>query len=228
MTFLERLDLLCKEKNISKRKLEREAGLGTASTTKWKKEGSVPNQTSLEKLSKYLEVSVSYLIGESDFRTEEEAVIDGWNKKFDTISLSNEVGKIEQGVMIPVLGTVPCGIPIDAIELVDVDEWEEIPEKMSRTGKFFGLKVKGDSMQPRIIEGDVVIVRQQNTAESGDVVVVRVNGDEATCKKLVKHEHGISLVPYNSSYEVMYFTNEDILQKPVVIVGKVVELRGKF
>ena len=53
MTFIERLDTLCKEKNISKRKLEREAGLGTASTTKWKKEGSVPNQSSLEKLSEY-------------------------------------------------------------------------------------------------------------------------------------------------------------------------------
>jgi repressor LexA len=228
MTFLDRLDMLCKEKNISKRKLEREAGLGTASTTKWKKEGSVPNQTSLEKLSEYLGVSVSFLIGESDFRTEQDAVIDGWNKRFGTDSLKDEVKRIENGIKIPVVGTVPCGIPIEAIELVDADDWEEIPEKLARTGKFFGLKVKGDSMSPRILDGDVVIVRQQSVAESGDIVIAKVNGDEATCKKLVKYENGISLVPYNSMYEPMYFSNEDIAEKPVTIIGKVVELRGKF
>lgn len=228
MTFIDRLELLCKEKNISKRKLEREAGLGTASTTKWKKEGSVPNQTSLEKLSGYFGVTVSYLIGESDFRTEEEAVIDGWNKRFATDELKDDVRRIELGVRIPVVGTVPCGIPIEAIELIDVDDWEEIPEKLARTGKFFGLKVKGDSMTPRILEGDVVIVRQQSSAESGDVVIAKVDGEEATCKKLVKHENGISLVPYNSLYEPMYFSTEEIITKPVKIIGKVVELRGKF
>ena len=228
MTFIDRLELLCKEKNISKRKLEREAGLGTASTTKWKKEGSVPNQTSLEKLAVYFGVTVSFLIGESDFRTEEEAVIDGWNKRFKSDELKDEVKRIESGVRIPVLGTVPCGIPIEAIEFVDADEWEEISVQMSRTGRFFGLKVTGDSMSPRIIEGDVVIVRQQTAAESGDIVIAKVDGEDATCKKLVKHENGISLVPLNSLYEPMYFSNEDIIEKPVKIIGKVVELRGKF
>jgi repressor LexA len=227
MTFLERLDKLCIEKNISKRKLEREAGLGTASTTKWKKDGSVPNQTSLEKLSEYLGVSVSYLIGESEYRTEQEAVIAGWNEKFNNSDLKEDIKKIESGVKIPVLGSVPCGIPIEAIELVDADDWEEIPERMSKQGKFFGLKLKGDSMSPRMMEDDVVIVRKQPVAESGDVVIVKVNGEEATCKKLVKHENGISLVPYNSMYEPMYFSNEDIISKPVTIIGKVVELRGK-
>lgn len=228
MTFIERLDTLCKEKNISKRKLEREAGLGTASTTKWKKEGSVPNQSSLEKLSEYFGVSVSYLIGESDFRTEQEAVIDSWNKRFHADDLKEDVKRIEKGKRIPVLGTVPCGIPIEAIELIDADDWEEISADMAKTGKFFGLKVKGDSMYPRIIEGDVVIVRQQSDAESGDIVIAKVNGEEATCKKLVKHHDGISLVSYNTAYEPMYFSNEEIINKPVQIIGKVVELRGKF
>lgn len=226
MTFIDRLELLCKEKNISKRKLEREAGLGTASTTKWKKEGTVPNQTSLEKLSGYFGVTVSYLIGESDFRTEEEAVIDGWNKRFVTDELKDEVKRIEHGVRIPVVGTVIAGIPVEAIE--DIIDWEEISIQMSRTGEFFGLKIKGDSMSPRILEGDVVIVRKQPSAESGDVVIAKVDGEEATCKKLVKHENGISLVPYNSLYEPMYFSTEEIITKPVKIIGKVVELRGKF
>jgi repressor LexA len=226
MTFLDRLDELCKEKNISKRKLEREAGLSNGVTSKWKDKN--PNQDSLQKMSEYLGVSVSYLIGESEFRTEQEAVIAGWNEKFNSSDLKEEVKKIEAGVRIPVLGSVPCGIPLEAIELVDVDEWEEIPERMSKTGKFFGLKLKGDSMSPRMLEGDVVIVRKQPVAESGDVVIVKVNGEEATCKKLVKHENGISLVPYNSMYEPIYLSNEDIVSKPVTIIGKVVELRGKY
>ena len=84
MIFLERLDALCKEKGISKRKLEMEASLGHGIVSKWKKEGNLPNQQNLKKISDYLGVSTSYLLGESDFRSEREAVIDGWNKSFAT------------------------------------------------------------------------------------------------------------------------------------------------
>ena len=79
-----------------------------------------------------------------------------------------------------------------------------------------------------MIEGDVVIVRQQDDAESGDIVIAMVNGDEATCKKLIKYSEGISLVSFNSAYEPMFFSNIEIQQKPVKILGKVIELRGKF
>lgn len=226
MTFLDRLDVLCKEKNISKRKLEREAGLSNGVASKWKTEGSVPNKSSLEKLSEYFGVSLSYLMGESDFRTEEDAIVDGWNKKFATDEMKDEIKRLEAGVRIPVVGTVIAGFPIEAVE--DILDWEEISLKMSKTGEFFGLKIKGDSMSPRIIEGDVVIVRQQLTAESGNVVIAKVGTEDATCKKLVKHGHGISLVSYNSNYEPMYFSNEEVSTKPVKIIGKVVELRGKF
>lgn len=127
---------------------------------------------------------------------------------------------------IPVLGRVAAGVPIDAIE--DVLDWEEIPEAMAATGEFFGLRVKGDSMQPRIAEGDVVIVRSQPDAESGDVVIVQVNGDTATCKRLMKHETGISLISFNPMYEPINFTNEEIERLPVTIIGKVVENRQKY
>ena len=77
-------------------------------------------------------------------------------------------------------------------------------------------------------EGDVVIVRQQNDAESGDIVIATVNGDTATCKRLRKYRDGIELVSNNPSYEPMFFSNKEIENKPVKIIGKVVELRGKF
>ena len=134
--------------------------------------------------------------------------------------------KFGKSVKIPVLGRVAAGIPIDAI--TDILDYEEITETMSMTGEYFGLKIKGNSMLPRIAEGDVVIVRQQPDAESGEVVIAQVNGNTATCKKLIKHPTGISLVSFNPEYEPMYFSNEDILRLPVTIIGKVVENRQKY
>lgn len=206
--------------------MEQESGIAVGSTSKWKS-GFQPNQNSLQKLSEYFGVSIAYLTGESDFRTERDAVIDKWSERYEKDALS-ELGKIEAGIRIPVLGEVPCGIPIEAVELVDVDDWEEISEQLARSGKFFGLKVKGDSMSPRIQEGDILIVRQQNDAESGDVVIAKVNGNDATCKKLVKTDAGIVLQSFNPMYEPMFFSNEDIITRPVRIIGKVIENRQKF
>lgn len=132
----------------------------------------------------------------------------------------------KRGVTINVLGRVAAGIPLEAIE--DIVDTEEISEELSKTGDFFGLKIHGDSMEPRMFEGDVVIVRQQEDAESGDIVIAMVNGNDATCKRLLKYESGISLISLNQKYEPMMFTNEDIEEKPVKIIGKVVELRGKL
>ena len=131
-----------------------------------------------------------------------------------------------QGIKIPVLGTVAAGIPISAVE--DILDYEEIPQSWQNQGEFFGLRIKGDSMQPKMDEGDVVIVRQQSDANNGDTVIVLVNGDDATCKKLQKTDNGIMLVSTNPNYLPMFFTNEEIVTKPVVILGKVVELRSKF
>ena len=78
------------------------------------------------------------------------------------------------------------------------------------------------------MNGDVVIVRKQNDAESGDVCVIMVNGNDATLKAIKKDASGISLVPYNSNYSPMFYSNEQIASLPVRIIGKVVELRGKF
>lgn len=131
-----------------------------------------------------------------------------------------------KGITIKVLGRVAAGIPIEAVE--DIIDTEEISEELAHTGEFFGLQIHGDSMEPRIYDGDVVIVRRQDDAESGEIVIAMVNGDDAVCKRLSKYAGGISLVSLNSKYDPLIFTNEDILNKPVRIIGKVVELRGKL
>ena len=109
-----------------------------------------------------------------------------------------------------------------------VEDTEEITDEMARTGDFFGLKIKGDSMIPNICDGDVVIVRQQDDAENGEIVIATVNGTDATCKRLRKYKGGIELIANNPTYEPLEFSNQEILEKPVRIIGKVVELRRKF
>ena len=132
-----------------------------------------------------------------------------------------------RAISIPVLGRVQAGIPIDAQE--EVLDWEEIAPQMALSGDYFALQVRGDSMEPKFSEGDVVIVRQQDDAESGDIVIAMVNGNDATIKKLMKYENGgIALVASNPLYQPLHFSDQEIVDMPVAIIGKVVELRAKF
>lgn len=159
----------------------------------------------------------------------------GMGMNFDTlfemidsnVTLSNSIKHVQKkGVTINVLGYVAAGIPIDAIE--NIIDTEEISQDLATTGNFFGLQIHGDSMEPRICDGDIVIVRQQNTAENGEIVIAIVNGDKATCKRLRKYRDGIELISLNPAYKPMFYSNKDIQNIPVQIIGKVVELRGKF
>lgn len=132
-----------------------------------------------------------------------------------------------RGIRIPVLGRVVAGIPIEAVE--EILDYEEITPELAATGEFFALKIRGHSMEPRMMEGDVVIVRKQEDVESGDVAIVLVNGNEATVKRVKKQEEGITLIATNTSvYEPHFYSNKEIKTLPVQILGKVVELRGKF
>ena len=137
-----------------------------------------------------------------------------------------EAPKRTQGKKIPVFGAVAAGIPISAIQ--DIIDYEEITQDMSQNGEYFGLVVKGNSMEPRMTTGDVVIVRSQPTAENGDIAIVMIGSDEATCKKIKKTPEGIMLISLNPTYEPQFYSNKEIEDLPITIVGKVVELRAKF
>ena len=131
-----------------------------------------------------------------------------------------------KGHRIPVVGDVAAGVPIEAIQ--DILDYEEIPEELAQTGEYFGLRLKGDSMAPRMQSGDVVIVRQQDDVENGAIAVVLVNGDSATVKQVKKLTEGIMLIPYNKDYETMFYTAQECATLPVRIIGKVVECRIKL
>lgn len=132
-----------------------------------------------------------------------------------------------RGVRIPVLGRVVAGIPIDAIE--EILDWEEIPREMAATGEFFALQVKGTSMEPTLRDGDVVIVKKQSTVDSGDIAIVLVNGNEATIKEIKESPAGITLIGHNVAvFTPHFYSNKEIEELPVRVIGKAVEVRRKL
>jgi repressor LexA len=129
-------------------------------------------------------------------------------------------------VEIPILGTVKAGYNYLAQEnwigTIDIDK------KLADSGEFFALRVKGDSMAPVLIEDDIVIIKKQDDFENGDIVVAIVNGDEATIKKGKKSESKILLQPFNTNYDPLIFTEEEMDTIPVRIVGIVKQLKREF
>ncbi len=135
--------------------------------------------------------------------------------------------------LIPVLGIIKAGIPIEAQE--NILEYVDIPKKwLKGDKKFFGLKISGDSMFPKYIENDIVIFEQTNdyiTANKKDCAVL-VNGDDATFKNVSISENGITLVPLNPNnsdgYQATFYSKEDIEKIPVKIIGIAREKRTRL
>lgn len=202
-TFSTRLKQLIAHKDVTLTELAAQVGTTQASLSRYLRNQREPKADVIQRLANYFNVEIAWLLG------------------FDEKQVTNK-----KAVKIPVLGKVAAGIPIEAIE--DILDYEEISEKLASTGTFFALRIKGDSMTPKIQDGDTVIVRQQNTAKSGDIVIAKVNGDDACCKRLVINSQGVILQSFNTSYEPMFFTKEEVMTRPVTIIGKVVELRRKM
>lgn len=129
-----------------------------------------------------------------------------------------------QTVKIPVLGKVAAGVPIEMV--TDILGYEEIDANWQ--GEYFALRISGRSMEPKIADGDIVIVKKQERVENGEIAVVTVNSEDATLKKVMLSPDGIILVPFNAEYETKFYANDEILSLPVDILGKVVEARRKF
>lgn len=190
-----------KAKGLTQTEVAQAIGLTQNGYSYWENGKAKIDKDQILKLAALFEVSVDYLLGNTEV-------------------------PVSSGVRIPVLGDVAAGIPIEAI--TDIVDYEEIDAALARTGEFFGLRIKGASMEPRMREGDVVIVRQQETAETGDTVVVLVNGDSATVKKIKYGQDGITLLPTNPAYDPMFYTAAEVENLPVRVIGRVVELRAKY
>lgn len=198
----EQLKKYRRERGMSQKEVASMIFMSQQAYAKYEVGTSTPNPETLARLAEIFGVSVDDLVGEG------------------------KTGGNRRGLRIPVLGNVAAGIPIEAI--TDVEDFEEITEEMAANGEYVALHIHGQSMEPRMTEGDVVIVRLQDDVDSGDTAIVLVNGGDATCKKVKKTADGIMLLSLNPAYEPMYYSNEEIASLPVRIFGKVVELRAKF
>lgn len=202
-----RLKMLREEKGLTQKDLAEKLSLTPKAISFYELGSREPSGDALIHMAHILGTTTDYLLGNS------------------TTKEANQ--KVGRGVRIPVLGRVVAGIPIEAVE--EILDYEEITPELAASGDFFALKIRGHSMEPRMMEGDVVIVRRQDDVESGDVAIVLVNGNEATVKRVKKQEDGITLIATNTSvYEPHYYSNKEIEELPVRILGKVVELRGKM
>lgn len=196
--FKDKLAELRKARGLTQQELAKYTGLNRTRISNYELGIREPNFETQELLADFFNVRLDYLM--------------------DRENNSNNI--------IPILGRVVAGIPLEAVE--EIIDYEEIPQSMAKNGEYFALQIKGDSMEPKFSEGDVVIVRKQEDVDSGDIAIVLINGNEATVKKIKKFDGGINLIPTNPNYDVLTYTADEIEKLPVRIIGKVVELRAKF
>ena len=200
---MQKIKYYCEQKGVKPTVACKESGAGKDLINQIERRGSMPSVEKVKMLADYLGITTSDLLGEPQ-------------------------GNSPTGIRIPVLGTIPAGIPLEAIE--DILDWEEIPAAWgSGDRQYFGLRVRGDSMYPRYLEGDTVILRKETTCESGDDCAILVNGDVATLKQvIIRGDGSLELRPTNPAYPPRIYSPAEIESFPVQSIGVVVELRRKI
>ncbi len=160
----------------------------------------------------------------SHFRSPRTVLRDGTSPLSEDLHNVKPVHLFPAARRIPVLGRVPAGVPIEAV--TDIIEEIDLSGHSVQDGyEYFGLLVTGDSMFPEYLDGDIVILRMQQTAQTGDDVVAYIGSSDATLKRLTVTENGIQLRPLNPAYEIRSFSNDEIRTLPVTIAGIVIEQR---
>lgn len=202
MSISDNIKRLRETYDLTQSQLGKIAGVSDKAVWTWENGTAEPRMGALQKIADHFGITKSELV--ADYSEYEQT----YNFKPNRI---------------PVLGSVPAGVPIEAIE--DVLDWEDIPMDWLRGGKeYFALKVQGDSMFPKYIEGDTIIVRKECDCESGQDCIVYVNGYDATLKKVIKKKDCIILQPLNPAYDPKVYNYNDEFN-PISIAGVVVEIR---
>jgi repressor LexA len=140
------------------------------------------------------------------------------NKSRAIVVLNEEDDIPVDAINIPLLGRIAAGSPILAEE--NIEEYLSFPKSMFRSGEYFALNVKGDSMiDGGIFDGDVAIIKKQNTANNGEVIAALLT-DEATLKRLKVAGNKVQLLPDNPAYEPIIADNVTILGKLIALFRK--------
>lgn len=200
-----RLKKLRKDNNLTQTDLSRLLNVHQTAISQWETDRTKPDHELLKKLAEIYSVSIDYLL--------------------DTYSEDSHDKNTP--FRIPVFGYIPAGIPIDAIE--DIEDYEEMQPINGYTNKdFFALRLSGNSMSPDYVSGDIVIFHAQETCESGQDCAVLLNNENATFKRVRISDKGLSLQPLNPSFEPIVFSNRELADGAVKIIGVAWEVRRKL
>lgn len=195
-SFKNRLAKALSINNMKPVELHEKTGLSESLISKYLSGIAVPRQRKIDILSEALDVDPVWLMG--------------YNVPLKKISFNNKQ-------VFPLLGTVKAGYNYLAGE--NIIGYVYLDKEVSNPEEYFALKVTGDSMQPVLYDDDIVIVHSQNDIESGQIGIILIDGDEATIKRIIKHDDCIELIAFNSYYPPKK------LNKDFKIIGKVVEAR---
>ena len=204
--FAQRLKELRKRSGVSQAALAGLLGVTQQAVGKWESGRATPDPQTLARIAANFSVSADYLLGCID----------------DPAALKAAVGHAENEHLIPIIGTVRAGFGALAFEEDCGEEYANVKDP----NRYFYLLVRGDSMEPRISDGDLALVRRQNTLESGELGVLVYGDGEGTLKKFVRRGNTVILQPFNSAYTPQIIMGEDL--EHLYIVGKVVETRARW
>ena len=171
----ENIKRLRKKARYSQEQIARKLGLTQGSVSSWETGRNNPEASQLAELAKILDVSVEDFFDESPHRD------------LDAINITRRA--------VPILGNVPCGE--QRIPDTEPDGYADLPEGIEAD---FALRCVGDSMSPLILDGDLVLIRQQPDVEEGQIAAVNIDG-ETTLKHVYHHPGGLLLIAENSKYK---------------------------
>lgn len=218
MKLTDKLDILMAEKGINKMELSKLSGIPYTTIVNFYVRGTDNSKLStLQRLAKYFDVSLDYI---ADDEVEDRS-IHSMREERPQYNISDLI-PLTLNKKIPLVGVIRAGEPLLADQ--NIIGSVELPSEFVNGGAdYFGLRVTGDSMnQSRIFEGDIVIVRKQNSVENGEIAVVLIDGEDATVKRFYQTDTIVTLIPNssNSSHSPKVY---DLSKVPIAVLGRVVK-----
>lgn len=239
-----RLKELRKEIGISQKQFAKDFGVGQNTVSRWETGDRLLDSETLNSVAEYFEVSTDYLLGKTEYRNENDlsdALADAYGPLYSEFQKQGYEGEeilekiqnfkdaetrdatkppVNYGepiqCMLPIIGSIPAGVPILASENIE----SYYPSIVPDDGGHFYLRVKGDSMiNAGIKDGCLVLIKKQNTADNGQIVACRINGDEATLKRFNQSKDTIILLPENSEYQPIIISAKDFDEGYAEIIG---------
>lgn len=208
--FSQRLKSLRKARNLSQKALAAQLSVTQQAVGKWETGRSTPDPATVARLAELLDTSTDCLLGVTPVPAPAPVP-----ENLGPVGLYAESP-------VPVVGTVRAGYGALAFEEDYGTELAPVKDPVN----YFYLIVKGDSMEPRIHDGDYALVRRQPTLDNGDLGVMVFGEGEGTLKRYIKRGNAVILQPFNPAYDPLVIRGEDLDQ--LYIAGKVVETKTKW